>query len=91
MAGEPRDMSSIYHYGLQVDEATAAAGIPERSVHAHSIAVHFLEAGRGIEYVADHLGHKNIQNTKVYAQISNPFREQVCRDLEPHPKIVRLQ
>jgi integrase/recombinase XerD len=69
-----------------------AAGIPERSVHAlrHSIAVHLLEAGRGIEYVADHLGHKNIQNTKVYAQITNPLREQVFRDLEQHPKIVRI-
>jgi integrase len=68
------------------------AGIQERSVHAlrHSIAVHLLEAGRGIEYVADHLGHKNIQNTKVYAQITNPYREQVFRDLEQHPKIVRI-
>lgn len=34
------------------------AGITGRSIHAlrHSIAVHLLEAGRGIEYVADHLG-----------------------------------
>jgi site-specific recombinase XerD len=49
------------------------------------MAVHLLEAGRGIEYVADHLGHKNIQNTRIYAQITNPLRE-----LEQHPKIVRL-
>lgn len=69
-----------------------AAGIKGRSVHAlrHSIAVHLLDAGRGIEYVADHLGHKNIQNTRIYAQISHPLREQVFRDLERHPKIVRL-
>jgi integrase/recombinase XerD len=68
------------------------AGITGRSIHAlrHSIAVHLLEAGRDIEYVADHLGHCNIQNTKVYAQITNPYREQVFRDLEQHPKIVRL-
>jgi len=73
------------------DYATKA-GIQGRSVHAlrHSIAVHLLEAGRGIEYVADHLGHKNIQNTKIYAQITNPYREQVFRDLEQHPKIVRI-
>jgi integrase/recombinase XerD len=71
---------------------TGAAGIKERSVHAlrHSMAVHLLEAGRGIEYVADHLGHKNIQNTRIYAQITNPLREQVFRELEQHPKIVRL-
>jgi integrase len=69
-----------------------AAGIKERSVHAlrPSMAVHLLEAGRGIEYVADHLGHKNIQNTRIYAQIINPLREQVFRELEQHPKIVRL-
>lgn len=68
------------------------AGITSRSIHAlrHSIAVHLLEAGRGIEYVADHLGHKNIRNTRVYAQITNPFREQVFRELEQHPKIVRV-
>ncbi len=69
-----------------------AAGIRGRSVHAlrHSIAVHLLDAGRGIEYVADHLGHKNIQNTRIYAQISHPLREQVFRELERHPKIVRV-
>lgn len=73
------------------------AGITGRSIHAlrHSIAVHLLEAGRGIEYVADHLGHKNIQNTRIqntriYTQITNPLREQVFRDLEQHPKIVRI-
>ncbi len=71
---------------------TKAAGIRERSVHAlrHAMAVHLLEAGRGIEYVADHLGHKNIQNTRIYAQITHPLREQVFRELEQHPKIVRL-
>jgi hypothetical protein len=28
--------------------------------------------------------------TRVYAQISHPLREQVFRDLERHPKIVRI-
>jgi site-specific recombinase XerD len=73
-------------------EYAEAAGIKARSVHAlrHSMAVHLLEASRGIEYVADHLGHKNIQNTRIYAQITHPLREQVFRELEQHPKIVRL-
>jgi len=35
-------------------------------------------------------GHKNIQNTRIYAQISHPLREQVFRELERHPKIVRI-
>jgi site-specific recombinase XerD len=60
------------------------AGIEGGSVHAlrHSIAVHLLEAGRGIEYVADHLGHKSIQNTRKHAQITNSLCEQVFRELE---------
>jgi integrase/recombinase XerD len=68
------------------------AGIKGRSVHGlrHSIAVHLLEAGQGIEYVADHLGHKNIQNTRIYAQITTSLRQEVFAKLERHPKIVRI-
>src|SRR5262247_687341 len=64
------------------------AGIKECSVQAlrHSMAVHLLEAGRGIEYVADHLGHKNIQNTCIYAQITTALRQEVFAKLERHPK-----
>ena len=85
----PMKKRMIQHLFLRYAEA---AGISGRSVHSlrHSIAVHLLDAGRGIEYVADHLGHKNIQNTRIYAQISHPLREQVFRDLERHPKIVRI-
>ncbi len=74
------------------DRYAEASGISGRSVHSlrHSIAVHLLDVGRGIEYVADHLGHKNIQNTRIYAQISHRLREQVFRDIERHPKIVRI-
>jgi integrase/recombinase XerD len=68
------------------------AGIKGRSIHSlrHSIAVHLLEAGQGIEYVADHLGHKNIQNTRIYAQITTSLRQEVFARLERHPKIVRV-
>jgi integrase/recombinase XerD len=81
-----RQIQNLFH------DYAKAAGISGRSVHSlrHSIAVHLLDAGQGIEYVADHLGHRNIQNTRIYAQISGPLREQVFRDLERHPKIVRF-
>ncbi len=71
---------------------TKQASIKGRSIHSlrHSIAVHLLEAGQGIEYVADHLGHKNIQNTKIYAQITTSLRQEVFAKLERHPKIVRV-
>ncbi|MBA4406574.1 hypothetical protein C0389_04810 [bacterium] len=74
------------------NEYAKKAEVKGRSIHClrHSIAVHLLEAGRGIEYVADHLGHRNIQNTRVYAQITNPLRDQVFRELEHNPKIVKI-
>lgn len=73
-------------------EYAKRAGIKGRSIHSlrHSIAVHLLEAGQGIEYVADHLGHKNIQNTRIYAQITTSLRQEVFAKLERHPKIVRV-
>jgi site-specific recombinase XerD len=61
------------------------AGIaPKYSVHSlrHSIATHLLDAGEGIEFVKDHLGHTNIQNTMIYAQITNHKREEIFKRLE---------
>ena len=49
-----------------------------------------LEAGQGIEYVRDHLGHVNIQNTMVYAEITSPWREKVFAELEKKPEIVKV-
>jgi len=36
------------------------------------------------------IGHTPIRNTVIYAQITNPLREQMFRELEQHPKIVRI-
>ena len=44
----------------------------------------------GALFVADHLGHKNTQNTRIDAQITNHLREDVFRELEQHPTIGRL-
>jgi hypothetical protein len=54
------------------------------------IANYYLETGQGIEYVADHLGHRNIQNTRIHAQITTSLRQKVFAKLEHHPKIVRI-
>ncbi|HUW44288.1 MAG TPA: tyrosine-type recombinase/integrase [Dehalococcoidia bacterium] len=68
------------------------AGIPpdKRHFHVlkHSIATHLLDAGADIRFVQDWIGHKNIQNTIVYAQITNPAREQQARKLFASPMIV---
>ena len=61
------------------------AGIaPKYSVHSlrHSIATHLLEAGEGIEFIRDHLGHTNIQNTMIYAQITNSKRDEIYKRME---------
>ena len=55
----------------------------------HSIATHLLEAGMDIEFVRDHLGHVNIQNTALYARITDRRREQVFQQLEKSAEIVK--
>jgi len=62
------------------------------SVHSlrHSCGVHSLEAGLDIREVQDLLGHRNIQNTMIYTQISDKKRAQVDRHLEGSEDIVKL-
>jgi len=62
------------------------------SVHClrHSCAVHSLEAGLDIREVQDLLGHRNIQNTMIYTQITSKKREQVDKHLEESSDIVKL-
>jgi integrase/recombinase XerD len=69
------------------------AGIaPQYSVHSlrHSIATHLLDAGEGIEFVKDHLGHTNIQNTMIYAQITNSRRQEAFDRIERSSKIAAI-
>jgi len=46
----------------------------------HSIATHLLDTGADIRFVQDWLGHANIQNTIIYAQISVGSRQQKARE-----------
>ena len=64
---------------------------PKFSVHSlrHSIAVHFLDAGENVETVKDHLGHVNIQNTMIYAQITDKRRQAAFQRLERSAEIVK--
>ena len=65
---------------------------PGYSVHSlrHSIATHLLEAGEAIEFVRDHLGHKNIQNTIIYAQITDKKREEIYGRLDDSDEIAKI-
>lgn len=61
------------------------AGLPGAlSSHSlrHSIAVHSLEEGFGLEYVADLLGHTSIRSTAIYARVTTPAREAMMRRLD---------
>lgn len=67
-----------------------AAGLSSRNVHAlrHSIAVHILDSGRDLEDVQDHLGHKHITSTAIYAKISSRRREAFAQHVEYNPAVV---
>jgi integrase len=68
------------------------AGIPKEKRHfhilKHSIATHLLDAGADIIFVKDWLGHKNIQNTIVYSQLTSRTRDEQARKVFASPRIV---
>ena len=68
------------------------AGIAEHSVHClrHSIATHLLEADFGLEFVRDHLGHRNIQSTLIYAQLTDRGLRKAFEKIEQADDIVKL-
>lgn len=55
----------------------------------HSCAVHALESGFSLEYVADLLGHRSLRSTQVYAKITSPAREQMLQQLAQSRFVVR--
>jgi integrase len=70
------------------------AGLPPHKRHSHclrhSIATHLLDAGQSLEYVQDHLGHKSIRSTGVYARISDAKRERVAYQIELSKDVAKI-
>lgn len=70
----------------------AKAEIPDAKRHfhvlKHSIGTHLIEAGMGIEFVQAWLGHKNIQNTLIYAQVTGRHLEASARRVASSPYVV---
>jgi integrase/recombinase XerD len=68
-----------------------AAGLPPTvASHSlrHSIAVHALEDGFGLEYVQDLLGHTSIRSTAIYARITSRGRDDMMRKLDRSQHVV---
>jgi integrase len=68
------------------------AGLPpeKRKFHSlkHSIATHLLDARGELRFVQDWVGHKNVQNTTRYAQLTNPRRDEEARKLFADHRVV---
>jgi len=74
---------------------TTQAGLLPDKRHAHclrhSIVTHLLDAGQSLEYVQDHLGHRSIQSTGVYAKISDAKRERVSAQIELAREVAKIK
>ncbi len=57
--------------------ALAMIPVEKRHVHClkHTCATHLLDRGESLEDVQDHLGHRNPQNTQIYAKFTSPRRQ----------------
>jgi integrase len=68
------------------------AGVPpeKRKFHSlkHSISTHLLDARGELRFVQDWVGHKNVQNTTKYAQMTNPRRDDEARKLFADHRVV---
>jgi integrase len=68
------------------------AGLPpeKQKFHnlQHSIATHLLDARGELRFVQDWVGHKNVQNTTKYAQLTNPRRDEEARKLFADHRVV---
>jgi len=87
--GVPLDRRTLW---CAMDTYGKKAGAPpeKRKFHSlkHSIATHLLDAGGELRFVQDWVGHKNVQNTAEYAQLTNPRRDEAARKLFADHRVV---
>ena len=85
----PIDRSTLWRL-MQKYGAAALLPAEKCKFHSlrHSIATHLLDAGADVAFVRDWLGHSNIQNTMVYAQLTTTTRDQAARSLFTSPQVI---
>ena len=85
----PIDRRTLWY---RMDRYAKKAGLPEekRKFHSlkHSICTHLLDAHADISFVQDWVGHKNIQNTRVYARLTTATRDTEARKLFASHRVV---
>ena len=72
--GSPVSRSQFFRI---VQEVGRAAGLPPEKCHPHilkhSVGTHLANAGMPVQVIQQRLGHRNIQNTMKYLQVSSAF------------------
>ena len=62
------------------------AGWPEKMRHCHifkhACCTHLLSRNYNVEQVRDWVGHENIQNTMIYARVTNSRRDEMAKALK---------
>ena len=68
-----------------VKRYAAVAGWPVKMRHCHifkhACCTHLLSRGFNVEQVRDWVGHENIQNTMIYARVTNSRRDAMAKAL----------
>ena len=61
------------------------AGIPAEKAHMHSLkhacGTHLSEMGKDVAVIRDWLGHRNVQNTMIYLEVTNKARDAAAESL----------
>ena len=85
----PIDRRTLWYL---MDRYAKRAGLPpeKHKFHClkHSICTHLLDAQADISFVQDWVGHKNIQNTRVYAKLTTTTRDTQARKLFASHRVV---
>lgn len=86
-----RRVSSLWGEYVKKSGVFPAGQVPILSVHSlkHSIAVHCRDAGMSLDDIQYLLGHKNRQNTEIYAAYSNETAKRILTVSESNKNIVK--
>ena len=87
--GSPVSRSQFFRV---IKELGRKAGLPPEKCHPHilkhSIGTHLANAGMPVQVIQSRLGHRNIQNTMVYLQVSSVYVDKAFESAIAHGAVV---